>query len=159
MLQMMTSEFVKSLGNAEKENENDLTSRSNNLAINSNLIIEKNQLNSDNNERRSASVLKINNKEQISDELLKKISNYNLYSSKSKGKVQLPRVFKLKKRLKLKNDGINNKIPVSDDDNDSIEREGLNENSSPKILKILKKKPFTKTEENLNYTQANNSKY
>ena len=158
MLQMMTSEFVKSIGNAEKETEIDLTSRSNNLAINPNLIFDKSQLVSDNNERKqSASVLKINNKEQINDEILKKINNYNLNSNKSKGKVQLPRVLKFKKRLKLKNDGINN-VPVSDDEytgrNNSIEREGFKDNTSPKILKILKKKPYVKTEENLNFTQA-----
>ena len=163
MLQMMTSEFVKSIGNAEKENDNDLTSRSNNLALNNNLTFDKNIINSDNNERKqSASVLKINNKEQISDEMLKKINNYNLYSSKGKAKIQLPRVLKFKKKLKLKNDGVSN-IPVSDDEytgrNDSIEREGFKDNTSPKILKILKKKPFVKTEENLNYTQVNNTKY
>ena len=155
MLQMMTSEFVKSIGNAEKENENDLTSRSNPT-----LILE-NQLNSESKERKnSASVLKINNKEQISDDLLKKISNYNLSNSRSKGKVQLPRVLKFKKRLKLKNEGINGNIPISDEEcNDSIEREGFKDNTSPKILKILKKKPFAKTEENLNYTQINQTKY
>ena len=163
MLQMMTSEFVKSIGNAEKENDNDLTSRSNNLTLNNNLIFDKNQINSDNNERKqSASVLKINNKEQINDEMLKKINNYNLYSSKGKAKIQLPRVLKFKKKLKLKNDGVSN-IPVSDDEytgrNDSIEREGFKDNTSPKILKIMKKKPFVKTEENLDYTQINNTKY
>ena len=163
MLQMMTSEFVKSIGNAEKENDNDLTSRSNNLALNNNLTFDKNQINSDNNERKlSASVLKINNKEQINDEMLKKINNYNLYSSKGKAKIQLPRVLKFKKKLKLKNDGLSN-IPVSDDEytgrNDSIEREGFKDNTSPKILKIMKKKPFVKTEENLDYTQINNTKY
>ena len=163
MLQMMTSEFVKSIGNAEKENEIDFTSRSNNLAINPNLIFEKSQLINDNNERKqSASVLKINNKEQISEELLKKINNFNLNISKSKGKVQLPRVLKFKKKLKIKNDGINN-VPVSDDEytgrNNSMEREGFKDNTSPKILKIMKKKPFVKTEENLNFTQVNNTKY
>ena len=160
MLQMMTSEFVKSIGNAEKENDNELSARNNNL--NSNIMIDKNMFNSDNNERKlSASVLKINNKEQINEEALKKINNYNLNSSKSKGKVQLPRVLKFKKRLKLKGEGINN-VPVSEDEmtgrNDSTEREGYKDNTSPKILKILKKKPFVKTEENLNFTQVNNSK-
>ena len=161
MLQMMTSEFVKSVGNAEKENDNEFTSRSNNLNLNLNFF-EKNQLNSENNERKqSASVLKINNKEQFSEDILKKINNYNLNNSKNKGKVQLPRVLKFKKKLKLKNDVINN-VPVSDDEyngrNDSLEKEGFKENTSPKILKILKKKPFVKTEENLNFTQVNNSK-
>ena len=159
MLQMMTSEFVKSIGNAEKESYDGVTSnRSNNLQINTNLIIEKNE----NERKNSASVLKINNKEQISEEILKKINNYNLCSSRGKGKIQLPRVLKFKKKLKLKDDGINN-IPISDDEltgrNNSMEREGFKENTSPKILKIMKKKPFTKTEENLNFTQVNNTKY
>ena len=162
MLQMMTSEFVKSVGNAEKENDNEITSRSNNINLNLN-ILEKNQLNSDNNERKqSASVLKITgNKEKFAEDLLKKINNFNLNTSKNKGKVQLPRVLKFKKKLKLKNEEINN-IPVSDDEyngkNDYLEKEGFKENTSPKILKILKKKPFVKTEENLNFTQGNNSK-
>ena len=164
MLQMMTSEFVKSIGNAEKDNGDESSSRNfNNLAINNNITFDKNLFNTDNSERKSASVLKINNKEQISEEVLKKINNYNLYSSKGKGKVQLPRVLKFKKKLKLKNDTVND-VPVSDDDytgrnNDSIERELKDNNTSPKILKILKKKPFVKTEENLNYTQVNNTKY
>jgi chromosome segregation ATPase len=166
MLQMMTSEFVKSIGNAEKDNGDESSSRSNNfnnLAINNNITFDKNLFNTENNERKqSASVLKINNKEQISEEVLKKINNYNLYSSKGKGKVQLPRVLKFKKKLKLKNDTAND-IPVSDDDytgrnHDSIDREFKDNNTSPKILKILKKKPFVKTEENLNYTQVNNTK-
>ena len=164
MLQMMTSEFVKSIGNAEKDNGDESSSRNfNNLAINNNITFDKNLFNTDNSERKSASVLKINNKEQISEEVLKKINNYNLYSSKGKGKVQLPRVLKFKKKLKLKNDTVND-VPVSDDDytgrnNDSMERELKDNNTSPKILKILKKKPFVKTEENLNYTQVNNTKY
>ena len=164
MLQMMTSEFVKSLGNAEKDNGDELSSRSNKtLALNNNLTFDKNLFNTENDERKqSASVLKINNKEQISEEVLKKISNYNLHSSRGKGKVHLPRVFQFKKKLKLKNDLTNN-IPVSDDEytgrNDSIEREVIKEHhTSPRIVKILKKKPYVKTEENLNYTQINNTK-
>ena len=167
MLQMMTSEFVKSIGNAEKtdrDNGDEVSSRNyNNLALNNNLTFDKNIFNTDNGERKqSASVLKINNKEQINEDVLKKINNYNLYSSKGKGKVQLPRVLKFKKKLKLKSD-TNNNIPVSDDEytgrNDSMEKEDIKDNiTSPKILKILKKKPFLKTEENLEYTQVNNTK-
>ena len=40
-----------------------------------------------------------------------------------------------------------------------MEKEGFKDNTSPKIMKILKKKPFVKTEENLNFTQVNNIKY
>jgi hypothetical protein len=165
MLQMMTSEFIKSIGNAQKENDNDLSKNS--LRYSNNLMLEKNQLNINNSnytgERKSsASVLRINNKEQINDEILKKINNYNLYSSKIKGKIQLPRVFKFQKKLKLKND--DNDIPVSDDEcsgrNNSIDREGIRDinSTSPKIMKILKKKPLLKTDENYENSFANNNK-
>ena len=165
MLQMMTSEFVKSIGNAQKENDIDLSK--NNLRYSNNLMLEKNQLNINNsnytNERKnSASVLRVNDKEQVNEELLKKISNYNLYSSNVKGKIHLPRVFKYQKKLKLKND--DNNIPISDDEysgrNNSIEKEGIKEinNTSPKIMKILKKKPLLKNDENNENSFATNNK-
>ena len=168
MLQMMTSEFVKSIGNAQKDannnNDNEFTSRSN--GINPNFILDKNVLNRNdinlnNKERKqSASVLKINNKEQINEEALKKINNYNLYSSKGKGRMQLPRVLKFKKKLKLRNE---NGIPVSDDElsrrNDTMEKEGFKDKNSPKILKIMKKKQYIRTEENVDFTDTNNSKF
>jgi hypothetical protein len=162
MLQMMTSEFVKSIGNAQKENDNDLTAR--NLIKHSNYtLLEKNQLSvNENSERKnSASVLRVNNKEQVSEETLKKINGYNLYSSKIKGKIQLPRVFKFQKKLKLKNE--DNNIPISDDEytgrNNSVERDGIKEHisASPKIMKILKRKPLLKTEENFDYSITNNN--
>jgi len=165
MLQMMTSEFIKSIGNAQKENDIDLSK--NNVRYSNNLMLEKNQLNINNNNynserKNSASVLRVNDKEQINEELLKKISNYNLYSSKAKGKIQLPRVFKYQKKLKLKND--DNNIPISDDEysgrNNSIDREGIKEinNTSPKIMKILKKKPLLKNDENNENSFATNNK-
>ena len=49
---MITSEFVKSIGNAEKENDNDLTSKSYNLALNNNLTFDINLINNNNNERK-----------------------------------------------------------------------------------------------------------
>jgi hypothetical protein len=162
MLQMMTSEFVKSIGNAQKENDNDLTAR--NLIKHSNYtLLEKNQLSvNENSERKnSASVLRVNNKEQVSEETLKKINGYNLYSSKIKGKIQLPRVFKFQKKLKLKNE--DNNIPISDDEytgrNNSVERDGIKDHTSvsPKIMKILKRKPFLKTDENFDSSIINNN--
>lgn len=70
-------------------------------------MLEKNQLNINNSNfigerKNSATVLRVNDKEQINEDILKKINNYNLYSSKVKGKIQLPRVFKFQKKLKLK---------------------------------------------------------
>ena len=85
-----------------------------------------------------------------------------MYSSKVKGKIQLPRVFKYQKKLKLKNE--DNNIPVSDDEysgmNNSIDREGIKDinSTSPKIMKILKKKPLIKTDENYESSFANNNK-
>ena len=162
MLQMMTSEFVKSIGNAQKENDIDLTAR-NLIRHSNNVLLEKNQLSvNDNSERKnSASVLRVNNKEQVSEETLKKINGYNLYSSKIKGKIQLPRVFKFQKKLKLKNE--DNNIPISDDEytgrNNSVERDGNKDHTSasPKIMKILKRKPLLKTDENFDYSITNNN--
>ena len=168
MLQMMTSEFVKSIGNAQKESDNEFTSRSN--GKNPNIVIDINNHNIHNrndninlniNERKqSASVLKINNKEQFNEEALRKINNYNLYSSKGKGRMQLPRVFNFKKKLKLRN---SSGIPVSDDErsrrNDSVEKDNINDITSPKIMKIRKKNQFLRTDENADLTDTYNSKF
>ena len=165
MLQMMTSEFVKSIGNAQRDSDNEHTPRNN--VLNHNFVLDKNTFNKidknslNNNERKqSASVLKINNKEQINDEMLKKIGNYNLYSSKGKGKMQLPRVLKFKKKLKLRNES---GVPVSDDEmsrrNDTAVKEGSKDTTAPKIMKIMKKNKYIKTEENADFNDTNNSKF
>ena len=77
MLQMMTSEFVKSIGNTQKDNKNEFTPR--NSGINHNFIFdkidlknEKINMNKNNDRKQSASVWKINNKEQFNEEALKK---------------------------------------------------------------------------------------
>ena len=99
-------------------------------------------------------------KEQINDEMLKKIGNYNLYSSKGKGKMQLPRVLKFKKKLKLRNES---GVPVSDDEmsrrNDTAVKEGSKDTTAPKIMKIMKKNKYIKTEENADFNDTNNSKF
>ena len=168
MLQMMTSEFVKSIGNAQKETDNEFTARSN--GRNPNIVIDINNhtnltrndnINLNINERKqSASVLKINNKEQFNEELLKKVNNYNLYSSKDKGRMKLPRVFNFRKKLKLRN---SSGVPVSDDErsrrNDSAEKDNINDITSPKIMKIRKKNQFLRTEENADLTDTYNSKF
>ena len=162
MLQMMTSEFVKSIGNAQKENEVDSTPRNN--GINPSFVLDKNSFNKNDNinnnqgeRKQSASVLKINNKEQFND--LKKVNIYNLYSSKGK-KLQLPRVLKFKKKLKLRN---GNGVPVSDDElsrrNDSVEKDHFIDQTSPKIMKITKKKQYLKTEDNGDLNVTDNGKF
>ena len=77
MLQMMTSEFVESIGNTQKDNENEFIPR--NSGINHNFIFdkidlknEKINMNKNNDTKQSASVWKINNKEQFNEEALKK---------------------------------------------------------------------------------------
>jgi len=77
MLQMMTSEFVESIGNTQKDNENEFIPR--NSGINHNFIFdkidlknEKINMNKNNDRKQSASVWKINNKEQFNEEALKK---------------------------------------------------------------------------------------
>ena len=77
MLQMMTSEFVESIGNTQKDNENEFIPR--NSGINHNFIFdkidlknEKINMNKNNDKKQSASVWKINNKEQFNEEALKK---------------------------------------------------------------------------------------
>ena len=168
MLQMMTSEFVKSIGNAQKETDNEFTARSN--GRNPNIVIDINNhtnltrndnINLNINERKqSASVLKINNKEQFNEDALKKVNNYNLYSSKDKGRMKLPRVFNFRKKLKLRN---SSGVPVSDDErsrrNDSAEKDNINDITSPKIMKIRKKNQFLRTEENADLTDTYNSKF
>lgn len=42
--------------------------------------------------------------------------------------------------------------------NETAEKEGINDKASPKIMKIMKKKPYIKTEENVNFTDTYNSK-
>ena len=79
-----------------------------------------------------------------------------------KGRMQLPRVFNFKKKLKLRN---SSGVPISDDEgtrrNDSIEKENTHEHdiTSPKIMKILKKKNYVRTEENADLTDTYNSKF
>ena len=74
--------------------------------------------------------------------------------------MQLPRVLQFKKKLKLRNE---TGVPVSDDEmsrrNETAEKEGINDKASPKIMKIMKKKPYIKTEENVNFTDTQNSKF
>ena len=152
MLQMMTSEFVKSIGNAQKENEVD------SFVLDKNTFNKNDNINNNQGERKqSASVLKINNKEQFND--LKKVNIYNLYSSKGK-KLQLPRVLKFKKKLKLRN---GNGVPVSDDElsrrNDSVEKDHFIDQTSPKIMKITKKKQYLKTEDNGDLNVTDNGKF
>lgn len=168
MLQVMTSEFVKSIGNTEKDNEiNELSSRTN-MGSGANLMLEKSQLNNnvdnldDYEQKISKSVLKINNKEQINEDVLKKIQNNQINNSRHKGKVTLPRVLNFKNKLKVKNNiTLTTNIPITDDENtaknDSVEKEVVCDNS-PKIMKIKKKRPYIKTDDNLIYNNMSQSK-
>jgi hypothetical protein len=118
MLQMMTSEFIKSIEKSEFPLEYETAKNTNNL---SNI-----------NERTGMSGFIINNKEQIQDE------GFNL-NLKKNSKMILPKV---KQYSKPKLRRYDETLPISDDeytDNNEINKDTIPANNSPKILKITKK--------------------
>ena len=123
MLQMMTSEFIKSIEKNEFPLENELSSRNNNN--NSNMI--SNQLN----EKSTITGFVINNKEQMTEDVIQNMK---------KSKMKLPKVKQYSKPKIKKYE--ENYLPISDDeylDNNNIEIKDLGNDNSPKILKITKK--------------------
>jgi len=131
MLQMMTSEFVRTF-------EHDTN---NNSTVNFNSDSEANQNNKPNantllyhSSDKSFSGMKINNKEQIKEDA------FNFY--RTGGKVKLPKMKKYTKKGKEKFD---ESIPISDEEKDyvgdSVDKITSPANTeSPKIMKITKKK-------------------
>ena len=135
MLQMMTTEFVKTFGDNNNINYNS-DSEINNLNIKS----YKNSSNNTNTNTflfnssdKSFSGMKINNKEQIKDDAL------NFY--RTGGKIKLPKMKKLTRKNK---DKLEESIPVSDEEKDyvgdSVDKPHPINTESPKIVKITKKK-------------------
>ena len=123
MLQMMTSEFIKSIEKNEFPLENELSSRNTNN--NSNMI--SNQLN----EKSTITGFVINNKEQMTEDVIQNMK---------KSKMKLPKVKQYSKPKIKKYE--ENYLPISDDeylDNNNIEIKDLGNDNSPKILKITKK--------------------
>ena len=131
MLQMMTSEFVKSIGeNAENENNTNSVSSRNNLSIGNSFL---SPMSTNGGRERSDSFIKINNREQGFDEKYTK----RLHQS-GKGKVQLPRVLKIKNNVTNKFE----EVQLTDDDlkNKSLEnKEHFRSPVTPKIMRIVKK--------------------
>ena len=122
MLQMMTTEFIKSLEKTDLPQENDQSYKNNNKSINeSNVINEKLTLNG----------IIINNKEQKEEKF------QNL---KKNSKMKLPKVLQYSK-IKLKK--FDEECPVSDEEyfenSHENNKETVHKSSSPKILKITKK--------------------
>ena len=116
MLQMMTSEFIKSLERNEYSFEGD-----------------NNYNNSSINEKNVNAGFTINNKEQMNPEI---------FDIKRSQKIQLPKVKNYKNRSKKLND---DNIPISDSDNqmDTLENDKIKGfSSSPRIMKIVRKKKY-----------------
>ena len=127
MLQMMTNEFIKNIekhSNENNANYNEQSHKSLNL----------NNIDFNTNSEKTLLGLSVNNKQQLFDET-------NLMQRKS-GRIRLPVMTRYSKQKKLKN---MNDTPVSDDERDK-EKEykdifsKMKIMSSPKILKIMKKK-------------------
>ena len=118
MLQMMTSEFIKSIEKSEFPLEYESAKNTNNL---SNI-----------NERAGMSGFIINNKEQIQDD--------GFPNLKKNSKMILPKV---KQYSKPKIRRFDEALPISDDEytdnNNEINKDTIPASSSPKILKITKK--------------------
>ena len=118
MLQMMTSEFIKSIEKSEFPLEYDTAKNTNNL--------------SNVNERTGMSGFIINNKEQIQDD--------GFPNLKKNSKMILPKV---KQYSKPKMRRYDETLPISDDEytdnNNENNKDTIPANNSPKILKITKK--------------------
>ena len=137
MLQMMTSEFIKSIEKTDIPMDFDATAKNNNNSTNynaSNVI----------NDKAAMSGFVINNKEQIPDDGFQNLK-------KNYSKMRLPKV-KQYSKPKLKR--YEEALPISDEeftDNNDINKETIpNRSNSPKILKITKKNKPKMLEEKSN---------
>ena len=127
MLQMMTSEFIKSIEKNEFPLEYDLSAR--NTSNNNN---NNNMSNHFNGERSTVTGFLVNNKEQIQED--------GFQNLKKNSKMKLPKVKQYSKpRIKKHEDT----LPISDDENieNNVDNnhEILGKSNSPQILKITKK--------------------
>ena len=159
MLQMMTSEFVKSIERNTRENnnlnnENILINDINNndgklINFMNNMNNESGKFNTNPNENLTFG-LKINNRDQSIDE--------NLFKVKS-GKTRLPMVSKFGKKNKY---NLEDTIPVSDDEKEKNEISAKMK-YTPKIMKIMKKRnlaeSFAGTNEGISGRNMDSIKY
>ena len=123
MLQMMTSEFIKSIEKSEFPSEFEANSKNNNN--------NNNNLSSQINDCLGIGII-TNNKDQAKED--------NIFNLKQISKMKLPKV-KQYSNNKIKLKKLVDEIPVSDDENNGTENETeiKVKISSPKIMKITKK--------------------
>ena len=151
MLQMMTTEFVKSIEKNAHEVQNDNVQSYKNLNLNN--INERINTNSNVNSEKALLGLSVNNKQQISDD--------SLIMQRKSGKIRLPIMnSKFIKNKKVKN---TSDIPMSDEERDNLELFDKQKIvNSPKIVKIMKKKAgnmfgFNEINDNNINTEINNN--
>ena len=153
MLQMMTTEFVKSIEKNAHEAQNDNEQSYKNLNLNN--INERLNTNSNVNSEKALLGLSVNNKQQ-------QIIDDSQIMQRKSGKIRLPLMnSKFIKNKKVKN---TSDIPVSDEERDNFELFDKHKIvNSPKIVKIMKKKAgnmfgFNETNDNNNInTEINNN--
>ena len=151
MLQMMTSEFVKTFGSPGDNNNTNLNSDTESNKMNKNINTNTHSILYHSSEKSfSGQKMNISNKELIKDE------TFNFY--RTGGKVKLPKMKKFSKNIK---DRFDESIPVSDEEKDyvgdSVDKKKPIITESPKIMRITKKKlqnPFNMSGFNSKYGQS-----
>ena len=122
MLQMMTSEFIKSIEKSEFPSELESNSKNNNN--------NNNNLSGQINDNLGIGII-TNNKDQAKED--------NITNLKQISKMKLPKV-KQYSNNKIKLSKLVDEVPVSDDENNDLENNEIKVKiSSPKIMKITKK--------------------
>ena len=122
MLQMMTSEFIKSIEKSEFPSELEANSKNNNN--------NNNNLSGQINDNLGIGII-TNNKDQVKED--------NINNLKQISKMKLPKV-KQYSNNKIKLSKLVDEVPVSDDENNDLENNEIKVKiSSPKIMKITKK--------------------
>ena len=140
MLQMMTSEFVKSIEKSEFPIEYDMSSKNNNTSYNASNFV---------NDKANITGFIINSKEQTQEDGFQNLKKNN--------KIKLPKV---KQYSKPKIRKFEETLPISDDDfiekNNEDNNEKASKSNSPKIVKITKKNRIRIGEEKTNNNMLGN---
>jgi len=140
MLQMMTSEFVKSIEKSEFPIEYDVSSKNNNTSYNASNFV---------NDKANVTGFIINSKEQTQEDGFQNLKKNN--------KIKLPKV-KQYSRPKIRK--FEETLPISDDDyiekNNEDNKDMASKSNSPKIVKIIKKNKIRIGEEKSNNNMFGN---
>jgi len=140
MLQMMTSEFVKSIEKSEFPIEYDVSSKNNNTSYNASNFV---------NDKANVTGFIINSKEQTQEDGFQNLKKNN--------KIKLPKV-KQYSRPKIRK--FEETLPISDDDyiekNNEDNKDMASKSNSPKIVKITKKNKIRIGEEKSNNNMFGN---